>query len=81
MVKRSSSTGPWEILDSSRNTFNVTQDGLRANASDAEINGIGPFDFLSNGFKLRGLGGVTNDAGTFIYAAFAEHPFKNSNAR
>jgi hypothetical protein len=79
IVKRSSSTGPWEMLDSSRNTYNVTENGLRANAADAEGTGIGPFDFLSNGFKLRGLGGVTNDAGTFIYMAFAENPFSTNN--
>jgi hypothetical protein len=81
MVKRSSNTGPWEILDASRNPYNAAQDGLRANASDAEISGIGPFDFVSNGFKLRGTGGGTNDSGTYIYAAFAESPFKYANAR
>ena len=40
-------------------------------------------DILSNGFKLRGDGsGSTNaSAATYIYAAFAENPFKYSLAR
>jgi hypothetical protein len=39
-------------------------------------------DFLSNGFKLRGTGNSSNNSGaTYIYAAFAETPFKYSNAR
>jgi hypothetical protein len=42
-----------------------------------------PVDFLSNGFKLRSSfwsdnGGTGN---TYIYAAFAENPFKYANAR
>jgi len=37
---------------------------------------------LSNGFKARGNGGWTNTNGRgFIYLAFAETPFKYSNAR
>jgi hypothetical protein len=40
-------------------------------------------DFLSNGFKLRQYGaGYSNIASnTAIYLAFAEQPFKFSNAR
>jgi len=38
-------------------------------------------DFTSNGFKLRSTSGLVNDATTFVYMAFAEQPFKFSNAR
>jgi hypothetical protein len=39
-------------------------------------------DILSNGFKLRFAGGEVNASGvTYIYAAFAEAPFKFANAR
>jgi len=39
-------------------------------------------DFLSNGVKLRGSQTEQNGSGTtYIYMAFAENPFKYSNAR
>jgi len=39
-------------------------------------------DFLSNGFKPRYGGSSMNGSGsTYIYLAFAEHPFKYANAR
>jgi hypothetical protein len=39
-------------------------------------------DFTSNGFKIRTSAlGVNQSGDTFIYMAFAEAPFKNSNAR
>ena len=81
MVKRFTSTGIWEIIDAKRDPYNAADKSLRANASDAETAGVGPIDFLSNGFKLRGTGGNTNDSGTYLYAAFAENPFKYSLAR
>jgi len=39
-------------------------------------------DFLSNGFKMRaGNAGDNASGGTYIFAAFAESPFKYSLAR
>jgi hypothetical protein len=39
-------------------------------------------DFLSNGFKWRGNnGGWNTSGGTYIFLAFAESPFKHTNAR
>ena len=35
-------------------------------------------DFLSNGIKIRGDNEDVNDANTYIYMAFAEHPFVSS---
>lgn len=81
MFKRTDTTSGWYIHDSTRNTSNVVNLRLLPNTSDAEATVI-TLDFLSNGFKLR-TSDVDRNAsgGTYIYAAFAENPFKNSNAR
>jgi len=79
MIKSSSNTGNWVVLDASRNLYNNTNAYLNPNTSNAEAN-TGTLDFLSNGFKFRSVD--YNDSGyTFIYAAFAENPFKNALAR
>jgi hypothetical protein len=81
MFKRTDSAAGWLILDSSRNTFNVMNNQLYANASDAESGGA-TADFLSNGIKIRETGGGTNaSGGSYVFMAFAENPFKNSLAR
>jgi hypothetical protein len=86
MVKSSSAVGNWVIVDTSRNTFNVTNLSLDANNADAEQTGTSStmptMDLLSNGFKLRTTSAGGNGNGvTYIYMAFAENPFKNANAR
>jgi hypothetical protein len=79
--KNVSTTGDWQMKDSSRSTYNVTSANLYANLSNAE-NSAGDVDFLSNGFKIRSAGTDVNGSGnTIIYAAFAENPFKYANAR
>ena len=56
---------------------------LRANNNNAESDSTDySIDFLSNGFKMRNSSNLDNrSAETFIYMAFAEAPFKYSNAR
>ena len=86
MFKKSSATSNWSIVDTSRDTFNVTDNPLLPNTSGAETTSTstsGAFlDILSNGFKLRGNSGDINDnTATYIYAAFAENPFSYSLAR
>jgi hypothetical protein len=82
MIKKTSATDDWVIFDTARDTFNVVNDWLFPNLSNAELTTAGSPDVLSNGFKLRSTSGATNASGaTFIYAAFAEHPFKNALAR
>lgn len=79
MSKRTDSTGSWLVVDSSRNTYNVVNGYLVPNTSDAEGSATWG-DFLSNGFKLRGT--THNGSGeSYIYACFAENPFKYANAR
>jgi hypothetical protein len=83
MIKRTNTTGSWLILDSARETYNPEDYALYANLADTEsFLSAGGLDFVSNGFKLRGTDSNINASGsTMIYAAFAENPFKNSNAR
>jgi hypothetical protein len=83
MIKNASATGDWFIYDAVRNTYNVSDNRLKPNLSDAEGTGgsFGP-DILSNGFKMRSNFGEMNGSGnTIIYACFAESPFQFANAR
>jgi len=81
MVKRTNSTGNWNIQDSSRNSINPTNRILLPNgANGEEQNSVWNVDFVSNGFKIRTADGLWND-GTYIFAAFAESPFKTANAK
>lgn len=81
MLKKTSALGSWSIIDTSRQNYNVEGPYLTPNLSDAETTGSTFYDMLSNGFKLRASTGVNDSAATYIYAAFAENPFKYSNAR
>ena len=81
MVKKTNAADNWVIMDNTRNDFNVVTKRLLPNLSSAEST-ADMLDFTSNGFKIRTAGGLTNASGsTYIYLAFAESPFKNSNAR
>jgi hypothetical protein len=81
MIKRtdSSTNADWRIFDTSRDAYNVSQNILYANLSDANDTGAGAiFDILSNGFKMRNTyAGLNASAGTYIYAAWAESPSFN----
>jgi len=85
LIKNASAVADWYILDSSRNTYNVTNLFLYPDLSNAEVTGsagVYELDFLSNGFKIRGNAANLNGSGnTIIYMAFAESPFRNSLAR
>jgi hypothetical protein len=84
LFKNSTATESWHIIDSERSAYNVANAVLYPNSNAAESNPLtaANTDFLSNGFKIRAASGNTNDSGqTYIYMAFAESPFKYSNAR
>ena len=84
LVKRSSGTGNWILVDTTRSPFNTADDVLIPNSGVAEqdLSAYTPFDILSNGFKLRDgtdLTGTTNinvNGSTYIYLAFASNPFQ-----
>jgi hypothetical protein len=78
----SSAGGNWFLFDVKRSTYNVVNNILFPNAASAEYTaGSGYVDFTSNGFKIRTTSGDMNGTYTYIYAAFAENPFKYSLAR
>tara|TARA_X000001382_G_scaffold118446_1_gene98714 strand:- start:28 stop:2439 length:2412 start_codon:yes stop_codon:yes gene_type:complete len=82
MVKATDVSAGWEMWDTTRDTYNVVDHRLNANSSAAESTAYAPVDILSNGFKLRDSINNWNGSGnTYIYMAFAENPFKYSNAR
>jgi hypothetical protein len=83
MVKRTDAIEQWLIYDTSRSPYNLMTLQLAANSSSAEASGTtNAPDFVSNGIKWRGGDNATNaSGGTYIYAAFAENPFKNALAR
>ena len=70
----------WWIQDWERNSYNASNWPLFWNLKAAE-SAAGVIDFLSNGFKIRATNGGINTAGTTIYMAFADFPFKYANAR
>jgi hypothetical protein len=81
LVKRTDSADDWVMYDSARDTYNQVVLDIRANSSAAEASASSDaFDFLSNGFKLRGTT-YNASAGTYIYMALAENPFKYSLGR
>jgi len=80
----------WAMYDNARDSINVMNKVLYANKSikegyrgDASTAATDIYiDFLSNGFKVRSTKEEVNDSGeTYIFMAFAEQPFKFSNAR
>lgn len=78
LIKCSSTTGNWELIDTVRDDYNVADAELIANGSAAEA-ALTMLDITANGFKLRTTDADFNGANTYIYAAFAEHPFGGSN--
>jgi hypothetical protein len=83
LVKSYTTTNIWAIFDAERNTYNYLNKFLQPQAADAEITSTSNIpDFVSNGIKIRGTGATTNGSGNkHIFLAFAESPFKYSNAR
>jgi len=74
----------WRIYDTVRETFNVMGGGLEAADAAAEnyATSVRGIDVLSNGFKIRVSASGVNGSGTvFVFAAFAENPFKYARAR
>jgi len=85
IVKSLSAGRSWVIMDNKRGaTYNPVGEYLRPNDTSATGTTIS-FDFVSNGLKIRAPADTFYDIDasgqTFIYAAFAETPFKTALAR
>ena len=89
MIKRTDAANDWIIHTYKFGTLNAAgslkgnegnpnTSAFRANETSV-VNEWGNIDMLSNGFKVRSGGGASENAsGTYIYMAFAEHPFVTS---
>ena len=80
----SSSGANWVLHDTKRDTNgNPIQGTFNIDNNNTEGTYTGTnFDVLSNGFKIRGTDAAQNaSSGTYLYIAFADNPFKFSNAR
>ena len=78
----------WVIHDVVRSANNDSIAQLNPNLNNAEYSGGNPINFLSNGFMIGSgnsggtSGGRTNGSGSiYLYAAWAESPFKYANAK
>jgi hypothetical protein len=78
MFKRTDAAEEWYIYDTERDPINVMDRKLFADINNAEQQSE-TLDFLSNGVKLRNTSTAFNaNGGTYVYVAFAEHPFVSS---
>jgi hypothetical protein len=85
MWKKATGAENWFIVDTTRSPHNKANKQLWANATQIEetsAGGASELHILSNGFKPTGAGGAMNGNNeTYVFMAFAERPFKYSNAR
>ena len=71
----------WPVADSARAPFNVANATVFWNLNNAETTGYS-VDLLSNGFRpFSSDHGINESGATYIYAAWAESPFKTATAR
>ena len=84
MHRRTDSADSWYMWDvkralDSQGYVNRNDKYLQANSTGVQSTGAG-FDFLSNGFRpvSTNAGYINASGGTYIYMAFAEHPFVSS---
>jgi len=76
MTKSVDSTSAWHMFDNKREGYNKDNDPLVADDTTVEAT-TDMIDLLSNGFKFR-IATDPNVAETYVYAAWAEAPFVNS---
>jgi len=82
LIKVSSYTWNWYLQDGVRNPYNPVSKRINPNLSGQEYSGTVLCDYLSNGFKVRHSDTSQNkDGEDYLFLAFAESPFKTSNAR
>ena len=83
VFKMRSGSGDWRLMDTSRDLINPCDSQLYPNNADAENSSSAhEVDYLSNGFKIVTSHSAMNSSGqSYLYAAFAEHPFKSARAR
>ena len=84
IAKKTDAAENWVVIDNARHPYNdVNTPRLLPNTSAAESEDASIYvDYLSNGFKIRATQNMMNNpSSNYIFLAFAEHPFKYSNAK
>ena len=83
LFKSITNTSSWGLFDTERDPHNVSDTTLFPDDPQNEISSTNyQIDILSNGFKIRNTFSRYNTNGnSYIYIAFAEHPFKTARAR
>ena len=84
LVKRWNGAEGWSIMDTKRSPNNpITRRTVPdTDAAENTTATTHDFDIMANGFKIRNADGWHNaDDINYVYAAFAEHPFKLARAR
>lgn len=78
MIKPSSTTGDWTIVDNKRAGYNPLNYTLSPTSTAIEGSTV-VVDIVANGFKVRSTDATVNTNGTtYVYAAWAESPLKYS---
>jgi hypothetical protein len=83
LIKTTGASYNWWIIDTARGSANVVNNVQFADlaATDYTTAGV-EIDIISSGFKIRNTNGGDNGSSvTYIFAAFAEYPFKYARAR
>jgi len=81
LIKCSSTTRNWVLLDTEREGYNVDNNPLLPNLTNVEAT-TNLLDITSNGFKLRSTNvNVNVNAATYVGYAWAKSPFQFSRAR
>ena len=78
LTKRASASGNWVLWDNKRSPANPVSPWLKPDLSIVEDDDVDHCDFLSNGVKFYTTDGAGNGDHTYVYMAFAEAPFVNS---
>lgn len=83
LVKATNAATNWVILDAARDAFNPLTSELYANLSAVEdAGGALSANFCASGIKISSTNVASNASGnSYIFAAFAETPFKYARAR
>lgn len=81
LIKRTSAAGNWVLINDAPEPLNPSTLFLVPNLTNAEAN-TASIDLVANGFKIRDTDATRNVNGSsYIYCAFARHPFMNGLAR
>ena len=80
ILKNTSNAQNWYMYDNKRSDFNLSNDHIYADLSNAEVaNSSHGIDILSNGWKIKTSNDGWNGSGeNYIYMAIAENPFVTS---